>query len=82
MLLDRSGRVKLADFGFCASLAQGKRRTCVGTTYWMAPEVIRAYPYGRGRRHPSPELDCGHNVKDVEAVMHPENNTIFFPNTA
>ncbi|CAN8175225.1 unnamed protein product [Coccothraustes coccothraustes] len=48
ILLGRDGSVKLADFGLCALLTpeQRKRRSVVGTTYWMAPEVVRGEPYG------------------------------------
>ncbi|KAI1229479.1 Serine/threonine-protein kinase PAK 3, partial [Lamprotornis superbus] len=37
-----------ADFGLCAVLIreQSKRRSTVGTTCWMAPEVVRGEPYG------------------------------------
>ena len=47
VLLTDSGRVKLADFGFCAELTdeRKKRTTCVGTPYWMAPELIRQNEY-------------------------------------
>ena len=36
-----------ADFGYGAQLesAEAKRRSVVGTTYWMAPEVIKAENY-------------------------------------
>lgn len=42
VLITGSGDVKLADFGFCAELTEerNKRTTCVGTPYWMAPELI------------------------------------------
>ncbi|XP_072778437.1 serine/threonine-protein kinase PAK 3-like [Taeniopygia guttata] len=48
ILLGRDGSVKLADFGLCGllSLEQSKRRSMVGTTWWMAPEVVRREPYG------------------------------------
>ncbi|XP_064259568.1 uncharacterized protein LOC135289689 isoform X2 [Passer domesticus] len=48
ILLGRDGCVKLADFGLCALLSpeQRKRRSMVGTTCWMAPEVVRREPYG------------------------------------
>jgi serine/threonine protein kinase len=36
-----------ADFGYGAQLdkEQAKRQSVVGTTYWMAPEVIKAEQY-------------------------------------
>jgi len=47
LLIDKTGHVKLTDFGFCAKMAadKGKRATMVGTPYWMAPEIIKQQPY-------------------------------------
>ncbi|XP_056370522.1 serine/threonine-protein kinase PAK 3-like [Oenanthe melanoleuca] len=48
ILLRLDGSVKLADFGLAAQLTaeQSKRRSAVGTTYWMAPEIFSRKPYG------------------------------------
>ena len=47
LLVGFNGTVKIADFGFAAGLTeeQDKRRSVVGTPYWMAPELIRGLDY-------------------------------------
>lgn len=52
ILLTGEGKVKISDFGFCAQISKdlAKRKSLVGTPYWMAPEVISRQPYG-------PEVD-------------------------
>jgi len=52
ILLSADGNVKLSDFGFCAQVSPElpKRKSLVGTPYWMSPEVISRLPYG-------PEVD-------------------------
>lgn len=47
ILVGFNGAVKIADFGFAVGLTeeQDKRRSVVGTPYWMAPELIRGLEY-------------------------------------
>ena len=47
VLLTNDGHVKLADFGVSAELTNtiNKRKTVIGSPFWMAPEVIRESHY-------------------------------------
>lgn len=48
ILLGRAGKsVKIADFGFATQLTRqdNKRKTTLGTPYWMAPELILGKKY-------------------------------------
>lgn len=47
VLVDRQGNIKLADFGFAVGITaeEEKRKSVVGTPYWMAPELIRSLDY-------------------------------------
>lgn len=51
--------MKLSDFGFCAQVNKEvpRRKSLVGTPYWMAPELISRLPYGPEVRPslPSPQ---------------------------
>lgn len=48
ILVGTDGAIKITDFGFSAqvSASQQKRQTVAGTSYWMAPEVIKGEMYG------------------------------------
>lgn len=46
--MDTKGSVKLCDFGLASIIGDDSlRTTMVGTTVYMAPERLRARPYGR-----------------------------------
>lgn len=52
ILLANDGSVKISDFGFCAQVSAQvpRRRSLVGTPYWLSPEIISRQSYG-------PEVD-------------------------
>lgn len=47
VMMSMRGDIKLTDFGYGAQLTddRNKRKTVVGTPYWMAPEVIQGAQY-------------------------------------
>ena len=48
VLLTEEGIVKLSEFGYCGQISEDypKRRSFIGTPYWMAPEIASKRPYG------------------------------------
>lgn len=51
ILVGLDGAIKITDFGYGAQLGGGfadERASVVGTTYWMAPEVVTGKKYKVG----------------------------------
>ncbi|KZV28827.1 Mitogen-activated protein kinase kinase kinase 1 isoform 1 [Dorcoceras hygrometricum] len=46
ILVDSLGSVKLADFGLAKATKLNDVKSCKGTAFWMAPEVVRSRGYG------------------------------------
>lgn len=46
LLVDSYGSVKLADFGLAKATKFNDVKSCKGTAFWMAPEVVRNEGYG------------------------------------
>lgn len=75
--------MKLSDFGFCAQISKDvpKRKSLVGTPYWMAPEVISRSLYATEVTVPSIpqspkeawELKARPLVASLDAQCHQES---------
>ncbi|KAL1533685.1 mitogen-activated protein kinase kinase kinase [Salvia divinorum] len=46
ILVHTNGLVKLADFGLAKATKLNDVKSCKGTAFWMAPEVVRSQGYG------------------------------------
>jgi serine/threonine protein kinase len=44
-MFDREGRVKIIDFGLCAEHVEGMLTRMVGSSFYMAPEMVHRLPY-------------------------------------
>ncbi|XP_057803525.1 mitogen-activated protein kinase kinase kinase 1-like [Salvia miltiorrhiza] len=58
ILVDVSGSVKLADFGLAKASKLNDIKSCKGTPYWMAPEVVNRRNHGYGRAADIWSLGC------------------------
>ena len=71
ILVEKSGRIKLADFGMAKSLVEqmADSGSFKGSAYWMAPEVIRRSP---GGDHPAADVwSVGCTVIEMASGKHP-----------
>mmetsp|Transcript_24886 Transcript_24886/g.62471 ORF Transcript_24886/g.62471 Transcript_24886/m.62471 type:complete len:799 (-) Transcript_24886:56-2452(-) len=69
LLLNRSGCVKLGDFGICRRLdnANAKLQTQIGSPFWMSPELI----IGEGYDHRADVWSLGITVLEMSEHDHP-----------
>ncbi|XP_073140447.1 mitogen-activated protein kinase kinase kinase 1-like [Henckelia pumila] len=58
ILVDVSGFVKLADFGLAKATKMNDIKSCKGTPFWMAPEVVKRRNHGYGRAADIWSLGC------------------------
>ncbi|KAI3448307.1 hypothetical protein Pfo_004972 [Paulownia fortunei] len=58
ILVDASGSVKLADFGLAKVTKLNDIKSCKGTPFWMAPEVVNLKDHGYGTAADIWSLGC------------------------
>ncbi|CAA2964538.1 mitogen-activated kinase kinase kinase 1-like [Olea europaea subsp. europaea] len=58
ILVHASGSVKLADFGLAKATKLNDIKSCKGTPFWMAPEVVNQRNHGYGRAADIWSLGC------------------------
>ncbi|XP_019171587.1 PREDICTED: mitogen-activated protein kinase kinase kinase 1-like isoform X2 [Ipomoea nil] len=58
ILVDVNGSVKLADFGLAKATKLNDIKSCKGTPFWMAPEVVNRKTNGYGRAADIWSLGC------------------------
>jgi serine/threonine protein kinase len=68
-LLNKKGQVKLADFGISAFLDadETRRRTQIGSPFWMSPELILGEGYSYKVSLISASVNC---LVDWSSVAH------------
>lgn len=75
ILVDTSGLVKLADFGLAKATKLNDVKSCKGTPFWMAPEVVR----GLGSGLPADIWSLGCTVLEMLTRRFPYSNLECMP---
>ncbi|KAM5575938.1 mitogen-activated protein kinase kinase kinase 1 [Rosa sericea] len=72
LLVHANGSVKLADFGLAKTIKMNDIKSCQGTAYWMAPEVVNRKSQGYGL--PADIWSLGCTVLEMLTGMVPYSN--------
>ncbi|XP_024156556.1 uncharacterized protein LOC112164559 isoform X2 [Rosa chinensis] len=72
LLVHANGSVKLADFGLSKTIKMNDIKSCQGTAYWMAPEVVNHKSQGYGL--PADIWSLGCTVLEMLTGMVPYSN--------